>query len=125
MATNSLPKVEVSTVFCRFEWDGTGVLFKKINTPTGVSTWEPLNTFFQDTPQDVADHAWKHNLLGNPHWKHAQDHTLNLPKPTMIADVDDETELIDGATLDHDSAIIDPMDQTASAAKAANATECF
>ena len=43
----------------------------------------------------------------------------------MIADIDDKTELIDGTTLDPDSAIIEPMDQTASAAKAANATKCF
>ena len=44
---------------------------------------------------------------------------------TTIADLDDETELIDGTTLDHDSTIIDPMDQTAAAAKAANATKRF
>ena len=44
---------------------------------------------------------------------------------TTIADLDDETELIDGTTLDHDSTIIDPMDHTAAAAKAANATKCF
>ena len=38
---------------------------------TGVSTWEPLDAFFQDAPQDVADYACKHNLLathiGNMH----------------------------------------------------------
>ena len=92
---------------------------------TGVSTWEPLNTFFQDTSQDVADYAWKHNLLGNVHWKHVQDYVLNPPKPTTITDFDNKTELIDGTILNHDSTIIDPMDQTAAAAKAANATRSF
>ena len=54
-----------------------------------------------------------------------QDYVLNLPKSTTILDFDNETERIDGATLDHDSAIIEPMDQTAAAAKAANATKHF
>ena len=65
-------------------------------------------------PLDVADYARKHNLLGNPHWKRVQDYVLNPPsESTTIADLDDETELIDGTTLDHDSTIIDPMDHTA------------
>ena len=94
----------------------------KILWSTGFSTWEPLDAFFQDAPQDVADYARKHNLLGNPHWKHVQEYVLNPPKSTTIVDLDDETELIDGTTLDDDSTIINPMDQTAAAAKSANAT---
>ena len=92
---------------------------------TGVSTWEPLDTFFQDAPQDIANYAQKHNLFGNPHWKHVQDYVLNAPKPTTIVDFDNKTELIDGITLDHDNTIIDPMDQTTAVAKAANNTKRF
>ena len=54
-----------------------------------------------------------------------QDHALNPPKSTTIADLDDKTKLIDGTTLNDDSTVIDPMDQTAAAAKAANATNRF
>ena len=50
---------------------------------------------------------------------------LKESESTAIADLDDETELIDGTTLNNDSTIIDPMDQTAAAAKAANATKRF
>ena len=50
---------------------------------------------------------------------------MNPPKSATIVDFDDETELIDCTTLDHDSTIIDPMDQTDAAAKAANATKRF
>ena len=55
----------------------------KVLWSAGVSTWETLDTFFQDAPQDVANYVQKHNLLGNPHWKHEQDYVLNPPKPTV------------------------------------------
>ena len=97
----------------------------KVLWSNGVSTWESLDTFFQNAPQDVANCAQQHNLLGNPCWKHVQDHALNLPRSTTIADIDNKTELIDGTTLDPNSTIIEPMDQTVVAAKAANATNCF
>ena len=96
----------------------------KVLWSTGVSTQEPLDTFFQDAPQDVANYAQQHNLLGNPQWKCVQDYVLHLPQSRTIADIDDKTEFIDGTTLDPDSTIIEPMDQTA-AAKAANANRRF
>ena len=52
-------------------------------------------------------------------------YVLNLPESTTIVDLDDKTELIDGTTLNNGSTIIDPMDQTTAAAKAANATKRF
>ena len=67
----------------------------------------------------------KHNLLGNPYWKHVQDHALHPSTSTTITDIDNVTELVDGTILNHDSTIIEPMEQTASAAKAASATKCF
>ena len=72
---------------------------------TGVSTWEPLDTFFQDTPRDVAIYAQQHNLLSNPHWKHAQDYVLHPHQSMTIVDIDDETELIDCTALDPDGPI--------------------
>ena len=78
------------------------------------------------TPQRMLPIVHKStNLLGNPHWPRVHNCTPHPSTSTTIVDVDNKTELIDGTTLDHDSVIVEPMDQTAAAAKAANATKCF
>ena len=62
---------------------------------------------------------------GNGQIKTVRQHFRIGLSTTWTMDVDNKTELIDGATLDPNSAIIEPMDQTAAAAKAANATKHF
>ncbi len=97
----------------------------KVLWSTGTTTWEPLDRFFHDAPEDVADYARQHNLLSNRHWRAVREYIMNPPPPTTVADLDDETELVDGTTLDPDSTIVEPMDATTSAAKAANATKRY
>ncbi len=91
---------------------------------TKEKTWEPLHIVFEDAPNDVVAYAKKANLLGNPHWSFVRDYALEHAddlEPSTMADVDDETELVDGTILDPDSTVFAPMDETTAAAKAAAA----
>ena len=100
----------------------------KILWSTKQTTWEPLHIIFEDAPDDVLDYARQHNLLSNPDWALVQDYALYRAREPVsssssasMADVDDETELVDGTLLDDDSTVFAPMDDTTVAAKAAAA----
>ena len=49
----------------------------KVRWSTQETTWEPLNTFFEDQPEMVVEYARQHNLLGNPHWSNVRDLSLD------------------------------------------------
>ena len=114
-----------------------------IKWSNGRKTWEPLHEFIRDAPQTVLEYAKSKGLMDTEHWElvhEVEDGVDNedepppsptttdevtdketSPTPATMADLDDETELIDGTLLDEENTVFEPMDDSVAAAKAAAA----
>ncbi len=72
----------------------------KIIWSNGQKSWEPLNAFFEDAPDEVIAYAKKHNLLDNAHWSLVRDAALHHA---------DDAPSLGGYDEDHEDADQDPV----------------
>ena len=101
--------------------------------------WEPLHVVFESCPDVVHECAIQKGLSNEKGWEAIRDcvpptvpdDEVDVPDDevdaasTTVADIDDETKLINGASIKSDDLVFEPMDDTTAAAEATAAFRRF
>ena len=70
----------------------------KIRLENGQRTWDVLDQFFADAPDDIIEYTQNKNLLDNPYWSAVrsvllESNDLNLPLGSFNEEHDDATQI--------------------------------